>query len=229
MGHQIHFDTDESLLGREKKVTHPIVSSVLYLSGAKGNTNETAKAGATIVFNQTPDSKAISTKAWVSHPKDNSFMIFPGNLLHGVLPCTGPREPKTTAEYARPENNRLTFMVGFWTRNVAEGMGEHRELYGPCGPLPPPTDAHSWVKECQLGYKPAEDDKTEPTREEQTDVTSHFLPSASPAWEEFKSNTRTQGEPPVLVVPKGLDHRYFVLNAPHCFGDSLFENEDCFE
>ena len=227
LGHQIHFDTDESLLGREKIITHPIVSSVLYLSGAKQGDAETGKAGATIVFNQTPDSKETASKAWISHPQDNSFMTFPGNLLHGVLPCTGSRELKDATQYTKPENNRLTLMVGFWTRNVAEGMEKHRELYGPCGPLPPATDKHSWVIECQKGYR-----QTDAYAEssEQIDVTRNVLSCISPAWEEFKSSatTRKGSDPPVLVVPKGLDHRYFVLNAPFCFTDSLHENDDCF-
>ena len=223
----MHFDTDESLLGREKKVTHPIVSSVLYLSGAKQGTDEKARAGATIVCNQTPDTKELPTKAWVSHPKDNSFMTFPGNLLHGVLPCTGPEKPKTTSEYKRPENNRLTFMVGFWTRNVAEGMGEHRELYGPCGPLPPAVREHSWVIECQNGYESVNGSAGVKSS---ADITSHVLPCTSPAWEEIKSTAESGSNKvsPPLIVPKGLDHRYFVSNAPHCFNESLFENEDCF-
>eukprot|EP00956_Cyclotella_meneghiniana_P008173 scaffold10872_cov66-Cyclotella_meneghiniana.AAC.6 len=226
LGHQIHYDTDESLLGREKKVTHPIVSSVLYLSGANQMTEETAKAGATVVFNQTPKSKAVASKAWVSHPKDNSFMVFPGNLLHGVLPCTGPKKPITPSDYEKPENNRLTFMVGFWTRNVAEEITEHRELYSPCGPMPPATKEHSWVIQCQQGYK---EDKN-PNSVQRTDLTGDCLPCTSPAWEEFKNNAQAGHSkgPPLLVVPKGLDHRYFVLDAPNCFTDSLFDNEDCF-
>ena len=226
LGHQIHFDTDESLLGREKKVTHPIVSTVLYLSGANQKTGETAKAGATVVFNQTPESKQVASKAWVSHPKDNSFMVFPGNLLHGVLPCIGQKKPKAPIEYEQPENNRLTFMVGFWTRNVAEEFTEHRELYSPCGRMPPATNEHSWVIQCQQGYEEA----INPCSIVRTDLTGDFLPCTSPAWEEFETNAQaghSKGSP-LLVVPKGLDHRYFVLDAPHCFTDSLFDNEDCF-
>ena len=230
LGHQIHFDTDESLLGREKKVTHPIVSSVLYLTGAKHGTAETAKAGATIVCNQTPDSKEVASKAWVSHPNDNSFMTFPGNLLHGVLPCLGPEKPKAASEYEKSENNRLTFMVGFWTRNVAEGMADDRELYGPCGPLPPSTDEHSWVTECQKGYKESDRESIITKNESRLDITGRALPCTSPAWEQFKSQSSSEVDSttPILEVPRGLDHRYFVLNAPHCFTESLYENEDCF-
>jgi len=79
LGHPLHFDTDEALLGREKKVSHPVVSSVLYLTGAeRDKETNSASAGPTIVFDQTPDSTTVASKAWISKPKDNSFMIFPG-------------------------------------------------------------------------------------------------------------------------------------------------------
>ncbi|KAL3797092.1 hypothetical protein HJC23_000430 [Cyclotella cryptica] len=237
LGHQIHFDTDESLLGREKKVTHPIVSSVLYLTGGTEDTEGTdsPKAGATIVFDQTPDSKEVASKAWVCHPKDNAFMNFPGNMLHGVLPCTGGRVPKKNEEDVILSHNRLTFMVGFWTRNVTEGMGEHRTLYGPCGPLPPTTEEHSWVKESQMGYdESAELETRKTTKCDRMSTSYEVLPYTSPAWDEFvkmegnKASIAATSSSPTLDVPKGLDHRYFVLNAPHCFSDSLFQNEDCF-
>ena len=57
LGHNLHFDTDESLLAETGDITHPIVSSVLYLTGG-------ADSGATIVFDQTPDSKDIAKHGW---------------------------------------------------------------------------------------------------------------------------------------------------------------------
>ena len=230
LGHQIHFDTDKALLAKEKKVTHPIVSSVLYLTGGKEDSDE-PKAGATIVFNQTLHSKSLKStdKAWICKPKDNAFMNFPGNLLHRVLPCKGHigrRDPPK--DDIIEDRNRLTFMVGFWTRNVTEGMDE-RKMYGHCGPMPPPEEEHSWVKESQMGStRKGKVDAKEP----QAEVKSESLPFTSPAWEELPkpdpNETASTKEDPVLVVPKGLDHRYFVLNAPSCFSDSLFENEDKF-
>ncbi|KAL7541322.1 hypothetical protein ACHAXR_010810 [Thalassiosira sp. AJA248-18] len=228
LGHQIHFDTDESLLGREKRVTHPIISSVMYLTGAKDSTS----AGSTIVFDQTPDSTDVASKAWISHPRNNAFMTFPGNLLHGVLPCasgTGNEEGVGTSGSSdnNEENHRLTFMVGFWTRDVTKGMGE-RQLYSPCGPLPPATSDHSWVIESQRGYNDSKQQNYKnggnAAKNHQSDLTFDILPSASPAWEQFQSATLGS----TLTIPKGLDHRFFVLNAPHCFSDSLFEKEDCF-
>jgi len=248
LGHQIHFDTDESLLGREKKVTHPIISSVLYLTGCKRNgtdgttPTDAAVAGSTIVFDQTPSSQEVAPQAWVSHPRDNSFMNFPGNLLHGVLPCAGGRgiadqngnKDGNLSKDKEEEVNRLTFMVGFWTRNVAEGMGE-RDLYTPCGPLPPATSEHSWVIESQVGYSSndAKEDKKEQTQQQQQQQNVFdMLPSVSPAWDKLDGKAIkspiTTSDGPALTIPKGLDHRFFVWNAPHCFSESLYDKEDCF-
>lgn len=220
LGHQIHFDTDEALLRREKKVTHPIISSVLYITGGGGS------AGPTIVFDQTPNSTNVSSKAWISHPQDNSFLAFAGDNLHGVLPCGGCSNVANTNNGRSQDIHRLTFMVGFWTRDVTTGMGE-RSLYTPCGLLPPSTLEHSWVMQSQEGYsnvkQKAADNKD--TIQQKFDK----LPSVSPAWEEFSNKESSEASTVnTLVIPKGLDHRFFVYKAPHCFSDSLFEKEDCF-
>jgi hypothetical protein len=227
LGHNLHFDTDEALLGQEGKITHPILSSVLYLSGG-----DNQEAGATIVLDQTPDAQEVADKCWKSFPKDNSFMLFPGNLLHGVLPCPGNDEPQETAPapatnptalsqaWKEPSDmptttNRLTFMVGFWTRNVPKKMKE-RHLYGPCGPLPPATDEHTWVKEIQkkVNVTPAASD---------TMITVP-LPNVSPAWETIESNVSDEEQQAVLEIPQAIDHRFFVRGAPECFRESLFDD-----
>ena len=224
LGHQIHFDTDESLLGREKKCTHPIVSSVLYLTGAAlRGSKHASSAGSTIVFGQTPDSTDVASRAWISHPSDNAFMNFPGDLLHGVLPCAGSGSigHSSTDE----QEHRLTLMVGFWTRNVPEGMGE-RELYSPCGPHPPATSEHSWVTSSQEGYGEGTSQASN-GEDQRNDSEYDILSSVSPAWEHFDCNER-QCTTPALTIPTSLDHRFFVLDAPHCFSESLFEKDDCF-
>jgi hypothetical protein len=235
LGHQIHFDTDESLLEREKRVTHPIISSVLYLTGAgregwQGGSGG-GSAGSTIVFDQTPESTDVASKAWISHPRDNSFMAFPGNLLHGVLPCSGTRCVKSLADagagagsddHGATINHRLTFMVGFWTRDVTEEMDNDRELYTPCGQLPPPSE-HSWVMQSQKGYG-STDVKTRPARKIMDDNYKEYddLPPVSPAWERIICSEGGNNDS-ALIIPKGLDHRFFVRNAPHCFSESLHE------
>ncbi len=232
LGHQIHFDTDESLLVQEKRVAHPIISSVLYLTGATRGECQGNGAGSTIIFDQTPESTEVAPQAWISHPRDNSLMAFPGNLLHGVLPCNGTRWSKGLADAATDDNaatihHRLTFMVGFWTQNVTEGMDTDRELYTPCGNLPSPSE-HSWVKQCQQGYgisvfKPRTEKQW---MNEENCKMYDVLPSVSPAWEHIIcSGGENEGEHnySALTIPKGLDHRFFVRNAPHCFAESLYE------
>lgn len=209
LGHQLHFDTDESLLNETGKVTHPVISSILYLTGS--NVKSTSAAGSTIVFNQTPDSTQNANKVWVSPPKDKHYMIFPGNLLHGVLPCT-VHDQKHEEKEASLE--RLTLMVGFWTRNVPEAMKD-RQLYGPCGPIPPENDEHSWVKQIKNGY-PRHIPNTVSTNT--YEIHSTELICVAPAWESIQI-TQT---PLVSQVPYGLDHRYFVKNAPRCFRESMF-------
>jgi len=205
LGHPLHFDTDEWLLNSKHEVSHPIVSSVLYLTGGG------VGAGSTIVFDQTPDSKENAKQVWLSEPKNNHFMNFPGNLLHGVLPCVRGSSREET------DTNRLTLMVGFWTRDVTKGM-KNRKLYGPCGPLPPATEEHSWVLEAQMKVNQSSSNEVEATT----------LKVAVPAWETIDySYDRDKKRSASLEVPTSLDHQYFVRNAPECFTTKLFSRDDC--
>ena len=205
LGHPLHFDTDEWLLNNKHEISHPIVSSVLYLTGGG------AGAGSTIVFDQTPNAKENATQVWLSEPKNNHFMNFPGNLLHGVLPCVGGSDSNSDID-----KNRLTLMVGFWTRDVRKGM-KNRKLYGPCGPLPPATEDHSWVLEAQRQVKQASC----------CTVDSSTLKVASPAWETIDYPPDREEESVPLQVPTHLDHQYFVSNAPQCFTERLFSKDNC--
>jgi hypothetical protein len=141
-------------------------------------------------------------------------------LLHGVLPCIGGGSDDGDVASI----HRLTLMVGFWTRDVTEAMGE-RELYTTCGPMPPATSEHSWVVQARRGY--GEDKSKLKNKDHQSgmradrrgeSLTYDVLPSTSPAWEEFSTDGTSN-----LTIPKGLDHRFFVLNAPRCFSESLYE------
>ena len=232
LGHQIHYDTDEYMLNSKKKVTHPLVSSVLYLTGARKRdcneadasaTQASVTAGSTIVFDQTPESTNVASQAWVYQPRDNSFLTFPGNLLHGVLPCTDVRVIDNNSGGVNSNNDeglhRLTFMVGFWTRDVREGMGD-RVLYSPCGPLPPPVLEHSWVIQSQTGYTDRKSKKKQKTKAYDRMIVTK-LPSTSPAWEKFSGNKTS-----TLTMPKELDHGFFVSNAPYCFTENLFDKRD---
>jgi hypothetical protein len=249
LGHNLHFDTDEALLSQEGKITHPLLSSVLYLTGGE-------QGGATIVLDQTPDSETNAEQSWRSVPKDNSFLVFPGNLLHGVLPCPGKapveaapasvskqavvvsdlwKDPASSPN-AEPVKHRLTLMVGFWTRRVPDKMKNQR-LYGPCGPMPPCTDEHTWVQEISKGYgggKSGGNKKSKKSKQVVATATKSIvddanfktvpIPRITPTWEAFRSNA-SQDEPP-LMIPRAIDHRFFVHSGSMCFRESLFERDE---
>jgi hypothetical protein len=242
LGHNLHFDTDESMLDQEGKVTHPILSSVLYLTG--GNSPSSPAGGATIIFDQSPGSKESAQKCWQGKPQNNTFLLFPGDCLHGVLPCPGNEEtsnglPANTNKTSTTQDlinswkpkessrkspqHRLTFMVGFWTRNVPETM-KKRRLYGPCGPLPPATAEHTWVREIHKDYGNSSLERQVAPKS----MKASALPCVSPAWETFESLEKigVEGSSPPLTIPHRIDHRYFVRGAPKCFRDSLFEDRE---
>lgn len=242
LGHNLHFDTEESMLEQEKKISHPILSCVLYLTGGD-------VGGSTIVLDQTPNSTENAARGWISVPRDNQCLIFPGDLLHGVLPCPGDLSAqmevknKSSDELLRVVDlwkgkgsdqqnnvNRLTLMVGFWTRRVPDTMTERR-LYGPCGPLPgaqsddgqheaEDESTARWVETIQAGYPYKEKLALENLEE----VVSDNLRVVNDPWECIRSNETT--ELLHLEIPRGLDHRFFVSNPPQCFRDSLFESKD---
>jgi hypothetical protein len=201
------------------------------------------------VLDQTPDSETNAQQCWRSVPTDNSFLVFPGNLLHGVLPCPGKapveappaskakqpvvvsdlwKDPASSSSNAEPVKHRLTLMVGFWTRRVPDKMKSQR-LYGPCGPMPPCTDEHTWVQEISKGYggkKTKKSNKAAATKTIVDDANFKVvpIPKITPTWEAFRSNA-SQDEPP-LMIPRGIDHRFFVHSGSMCFRESLFERDE---
>lgn len=138
-GHQLHYDLEEGLLESTGRVLHPIVSSVVYLSGD-------AAAGPTIVLDEalgcfSEDGRAAAqhgggggareqpagrhvcdepaARCWLAHPLPRAFLTFPGHLLHGVLPVDAP--PRG-AERARAQPSEPDTGVG--------APGTHRPLSG---------------------------------------------------------------------------------------------------
>ena len=137
---------------------------------------------------------------------------------------------KSPSKSLIPPNHRLTFMVGFWTRNVPATM-KNRRLYGPCGPLPPPTDEHTWVQQIMKGYDNDNQGNDNEVTKARKIIIPSALPSVSPAWESFESFTCNQEEEeeeeePPLSIPHSIDHRFFVRGAPQCFRQSLFEDRE---
>jgi hypothetical protein len=89
-GFPFHFDRDE---GVRRAVVSPALASILYLSDA---------GGPTIIVDAAPTRVAAPRAAIAVHPRRGRFGMFPGALLHGVLPAPPARWP------------RVTMLVNWW-------------------------------------------------------------------------------------------------------------------
>jgi hypothetical protein len=249
LGHQLHFDTDEALLEQDGIVDIPMCATVLYLTE---DIADATQHGATVLFDQTPSSKQNAEIAWICKPRARSFLVFPGDLLHGVLPCAAAHHnesdvPQPNVKRLRrgeiPRNtleppHRLTFMVNFWATRIPDRLTSRR-LYGPSGPLPPESEDHSWVD----GIR---DKASYPRSVEGYNIPfpvfvgeKATLQCVSPAWEVIKMNDDNEEEGESLesdikwmldydcdsvdLPPSGINQRFFVKNAPEYFHSTLFE------
>ena len=76
------------------QLMHPSLSSVLFLSGPNSPKQQQHRdegsgstgGGPTVVLEQTPGSPHLAERAWVAHPLPGRYLVFSGDLLHGVLP-----------------------------------------------------------------------------------------------------------------------------------------------
>jgi hypothetical protein len=236
LGHQLHFDTDEALLEQDGTVKTPIAATVTYLTLDE----DQVSYGATLLFDQTPQSKTNAEQAYICYPQSRSLLVFPGDLLHGVLPCTSPQH---VDEYKRIDNDdssssagrefqRLTFMVNFWDYRIPDRI-TNRPLYGPSGPLPAATTDHTWVQDICRGYPrtiplPSSDTIPIPT------PNRNGLVAVSPAWDTISSGTShdvigadewSVSLPSPLTLPASgtIQQRFFVTNAPDYFHSTLLE------
>lgn len=104
----LHFDKDEYLFRTKEQLKHPAFGSVFYF-GPEG--------GGTLVLKQVADPEtrkhipAEPTHGASIAPKDNQYLLFPGNLRHGVL-----SEENTVAE----EEARLTLLINWWKEAPCE-------------------------------------------------------------------------------------------------------------
>ena len=89
-GFPFHFDRDE---GIRRAIVSPDLASILYLSTA---------GGPTVILDATPTRTAAPRAAIGVHPRPGRFAMFPGTLLHGVLPGPPARWP------------RVTLLVNWW-------------------------------------------------------------------------------------------------------------------
>ena len=216
----MHFDTEEGILYRECAVVHPVVSSVLYLSG-------TAAAGPTVVLDQRYGDAQPARSAHVSHPKENHVLFFPGDRLHGVCPAAPPpadaarrapragRAPPLHSAATLPR--RVTLMIGFWTRDVYAAVP--RAPYSACGPTPRASRHCTWPSLLALDAAGPEDAEPPPPPKR------HGVPQVSPAWEALPPRDAADawakaGRPP-LTVPDERNNHFFVRGMDE---DFVFEH-----
>jgi hypothetical protein len=110
------------------------------------------------LFDQTPKSEENAKVVWISKAISKAFVAFPGDLLHGVLPCISNNVTEVTNNKSHDDDeneavtdnqtptHRLTFMVNFWGTRIPDRIKDLK-LYGPSGPFPPRTAEHSWVED----------------------------------------------------------------------------------
>ncbi len=85
-----HFDRDE---GIRRSIVSPDLATILYLSNA---------GGPTVILDAKPSRRTAPTAGIAIHPRAGRFGMFPGALLHGVLPGRASRWP------------RVTLLVNWW-------------------------------------------------------------------------------------------------------------------
>jgi hypothetical protein len=103
-GFPFHFDRDE---GIRSSIVSPDLASILYLSNA---------GGPTVIVDATPSRIAAPKRAIAVRPRPGRFAMFPGTLLHGVLPGRPDRWP------------RVTLLVNWW--RSAPRQERAKDLHG---------------------------------------------------------------------------------------------------
>jgi hypothetical protein len=109
-----HVDKDESIASNQMYLSHPEYSSILYL---------TDNGGPTLVLDQySPNGNGYSPRVphqgEISYPTHNKYVVFNGDLLHGVLPGDHNR-------YSGVHNQRTTFLVNYWNDAPEEPNCKH--------------------------------------------------------------------------------------------------------
>lgn len=104
-----HFDRDLALEKQTGETVHPLLSSVLYLNDFPGSP--------TVILDQVlaPDGKTkIPEEPEYGKSIDavsNHYVVFPGNLRHGVIPTQDqPQQNRSSSKL------RMTLLVNYWHR-----------------------------------------------------------------------------------------------------------------
>lgn len=100
-----HVDKDEGIASDQHYLVHPEYSSVFYLTNT---------GGGTLILDQwSPEGNGytpeVPKEAELIFPERNKYLLFNGELLHGVIP--GEDAPGT---------KRVTFLINYWSAKPAE-------------------------------------------------------------------------------------------------------------
>lgn len=104
-----HFDRDEAI---RDSIVSPALATILYLSDA---------GGPTVIVEATPARKTAPRSATAVHPRAGRFAMFPGALLHGVLPGPPSRWP------------RVTMLINWWRSEPKMERAPSRREYARAG------------------------------------------------------------------------------------------------
>ena len=107
---RFHFDRDMTLRKQTGNFVHPLQASALYLNAFPSSP--------TVILDQVPSPDGKSripekpTRRENIEPVPNRYMVFPGNLRHGVI----PKGDSPDRSEPPSEELRLSFLVNFWGR-----------------------------------------------------------------------------------------------------------------
>ncbi|KAG8466731.1 hypothetical protein KFE25_008110 [Diacronema lutheri] len=132
-GHELHYDLEEGVMEASGRVLHPLVSSVVYLSGS-------AKSGPTIVLDERLDAGQLARRCWLAHPRTRALLTFDGALLHGVLPVDGPVG----------DEHRLTLLVAWYGEDARRASSRRRSALRPQGAVPRVSRRTTWPLDIPL-------------------------------------------------------------------------------
>lgn len=130
----LHIDRDLSLEERTGRIVHPVWSSVLYLNRVSSSP--------TLILDQVlgPDGQSLvppeATFGRMIDAVPNDYVIFRGNLRHGVV--VRPARRKSTNRIAarrKPRDLRLTLLVNYWEQRPMPPICRDYDgsIYGPLG------------------------------------------------------------------------------------------------
>jgi hypothetical protein len=110
----MHFDRDLTLERQTGQVVNPLWASILYLNRFPSSP--------TVVLDQvlSPDQQSLAPPrakyGRTIPPVPNQYVVYRGNLYHGVIANGAGHKPPARSRRTRPPEMRLTLLVNFWDR-----------------------------------------------------------------------------------------------------------------